>query len=66
MATTEASAVSFMTLMQLPVIGGTTIRIACGSTTSHHDQPVRSPSARAASNWPRGTASMPARKISAA
>ena len=66
MATTEASAVSFMTLMQLPVIGGITIRTACGSTTMRIIGHQCRPSARAASNWPLGTASMPARKISAA
>ncbi|MNR56537.1 hypothetical protein D3C85_1771300 [compost metagenome] len=33
-ATTEASAVSFITLMQLLVMGGITMRMACGKTTS--------------------------------
>jgi hypothetical protein len=33
MATTEASAVSFITLMAFEVSGGTTMRIACGRIT---------------------------------
>ena len=65
MATTEASAVSLRTLIEFEVIGGTTMRIACGSTTFAIKGSGLRPRARAASNWPRGTASMPALKISA-
>jgi hypothetical protein len=65
MATTEASAVSFNTLMQLLVNGGTTMRSACGSTTSRMRLKKPRPMASAASNWPLGMASMPARRISA-
>ena len=66
MATTEASAVSLRTLMQLLVSGGITILTACGTTTSRMVSKNPRPSAEAASTWPFGTASIPARKISAA
>ena len=65
MATTEASAVSFTTLMQLLVSGGMTIFTACGRMMSVIICRQLRPSAMEASNWPRGMASMPARKISA-
>ena len=42
-----------------------TMRTACGSTTRSIIGSDRRPSAREASNWPFGTASIPARKISA-
>ena len=65
MATTEASAVSFITLMQLLVSGGMTMRIACGRITSIIVCRLERPSAADASNCPCGMASIPARKISA-
>ena len=64
-ATTEASAVSLITLMELAVSGGMTMRIACGRITLRMVGQQCKPSARAASNWPVGIASMPARTISA-
>ena len=65
MATTEASAVSLNTLMALEVKGGTTRRTAWGRTMRLIQRGGAMPSARAASTWPQGTASMPARRISA-
>ena len=64
-ATTDASAVSLSTLMQLLVSGGMTTRIACGRMTSIIVCLFERPKAADASNCPRGIASMPARKISA-
>ena len=47
------------------VSGGMTMRNACGSTTETMVRPGLMPSDRAASLWPLGTASMPARMVSA-
>ena len=45
--------------------GGMTIRMACGMTIESMRPAGDMPSDRAASIWPRGTAWMPARKVSA-
>ena len=47
------------------VSGGVITRIACGMTTRLSVGLLRSPKALAASTWPRDTALMPARTISA-
>ena len=47
------------------MIAGSMIRTACGSSTIRITWPRRSPIVYAASLWPRGTASTPARKTSA-
>jgi hypothetical protein len=46
------------------MIGGTTVRNACGSTTSRSDWVNVSPIERAASAWPTPTALMPDRTAS--
>ena len=65
MATTDASEVSLNIDTKFDVVGGITIRIAWGSTTLRSVMMKCRPSAAAASNWPLGTASMPARNTSA-
>ncbi len=45
-------------------MAGITIRTACGRTIRRMTSRSGMPSASAASRWPRGTAWMPARKIS--
>ena len=45
-------------------MAGVTIRNACGMTIRRKTLDSGMPRARAASLWPRGTAWMPARKIS--
>ena len=62
---TDASDVFFVWLMKLPTYGGSTMRIACGSTTKRRISGHVMPSACDASVCPRGTARMPARMISA-
>ena len=44
--------------------GGTTVRSACGSTTSRRDWPKVRPMDRAASAWPAETELMPERTAS--
>ena len=65
MATTEASEVSLTIDTQLLVCGGIAILTACGSTTFQRMSGKGRPSASAASNWPLGMLSMPARSTSA-
>ena len=46
-------------------MAGIMVVTACGSSTSHITPDLRSPMAYAASDWPAGTASTPARTTSA-
>ena len=64
-ATTEASAVSLITETQFEAWGGMTMRIACGRITLRIVTQKPRPRAEAASNWPLGVASIPARTTSA-
>ena len=62
---TSAAIEVFLTMaIQTLPRGGTTVRKACGSTTSRRDWPTVSPSARDASAWPAETALMPDRTAS--
>ena len=62
--TTLASVVSFTTSSVFEMRSGITLRVACGTTTYAIVCAAPSPVERAASSCPRGTDSMPARKIS--
>ena len=64
MATTLPSEVSFTTSSVLESRSGSTLRTACGRTTNSMVWKRPSPVLRAASLWPDGTDSMPARRIS--
>ncbi len=61
---TETSELSLIIAMNSLPIAGITIRTACGRTIRRNVCDSRMPSAWAASLWPRGTAWIPARKIS--
>ena len=58
---TLTSEVSFISAMKSLSSGGITLRTACGTITLRIAWPWLIPSERAASIWPRGTASIPAR-----
>ena len=60
-AMTLTSEVSFISAMKSLSSGGMTLRTACGTITWRIAWPWLIPSERAASIWPRGTASIPAR-----
>ena len=60
-AITPTSEVSFISAMKSFSIGGITFRIACGTITWRIACAWLMPSERAASIWPYGTASSPAR-----
>ena len=60
----NTSEVSLIMAMKSLPMAGMTIRIACGRTIRRMISRSGMPSAWAASRWPRGTAWMPARKIS--
>ena len=60
-----ASELFFARLRYWLVVGGMTMRRACGRMTRRRAVPRRSPRAAAASLWPRGTAWMPPRTFSA-
>ena len=62
---TEASEDVFIKPLNALPSGGTMMRMACGSTTKRMVVVRPRPSARDASNCPRGMAEMPARMISA-
>jgi hypothetical protein len=62
--TTLASVVSLMTSSVLLTRSGSTLRVACGRMTQTIVRQRESPVERAASAWPAGTLSSPARKIS--
>jgi len=63
-ATTLAIEVSLTTSTVLPTRSGSTLRIAWGRITQRIVWKPESPVERAASVWPFGMLSMPARKIS--
>ena len=60
----ETRAESLIMAMNSLPTAGVTMRTACGSTMRAMMRRCVMPSAAAASRWPRGTAWMPARKIS--
>lgn len=61
----KPSAESLSSTTSWLTIAGSIERTACGSSTSRMTPDFRRPSAYAASDCPRGTASTPARKTSA-